>query len=317
MSSVVARHDKKETPSSISVVRMSSSKNSQPRREASSSSSSNTSSTRHLASIVVEAAASSRNINKAASNLAQLRISKTNLYGRDDEIKLLRDKLIELAAKNSCEGDEQQISATNTILVAGKSGTGKSALIMRGLGDTAARYGYAFAKGKFDQKLQHPLSAFSDAMTNLRRHIQKSDCTALIQEEIQNEFDGERREQLCRVLPGCAELFGPSIDRRRSSASAILSLAQIGRDDMSCSTANSSRRNSVSVIGKEAVSRTHYAVRRLLKIICSHLKGVILFIDDLQWSDKATLDMLSSLVLDKEIPGLLIVGAYRENEVNE
>jgi len=40
-----------------------------------------------------------------------------------------------------------------------------------------------------------------------------------------------------------------------------------------------------------------------------------LFIDDLQWSDKATLELLRSIVLDKEIPSLLIVGAYREDEV--
>ena len=294
---------------------MSSSNDSKARRETSSSNSST--STRNLANIAVEAAESSRKINRAASDQAQLRLSKTNLHGRDDEIKLLRGKLRELAKKGGGEGDEHQTTATNIILVAGKSGTGKSALINKGLAEPASRFGYAFAKGKFDQKLRRPLSAFSDAMTNLRRYIQKSNCAALIREEIQNEFDGERREQLRRVLPGCAELFGPSIDKRRSSASATLSLAQIERDDMPCSTASSSRRNSASVIGTEAVSRTQYAVRRLLKIICSHLKGVILFIDDLQWSDKATLDILNSIVLDKDIASLLIVGAYREDEVNE
>ena len=296
-----------------------SSSEAQSPRESSSSFIGSTSSTRNLANIVVEAAESSRKINRAASNLALLRISKTNLHGRDDEIKLLRGKLRELATKRSCEGDEQQTSSTNIIVVAGKSGTGKSALIKKGLAEPASRFGFAFAKGKFDQKLQHPLSAFSDAMTNLRRHIQKRNCAELIREEIQNEFDGERREQLRRVLPGCAYLFGPSIDKRRSSASAILSQAQVERDDMSWSTTSSlsSRRNNAVVVGEEAVSITHYAVRRLLKIICSHLKGVILFIDDLQWSDKATLDILSSIVLDKEIPSLMVVGAYREDEVNE
>jgi len=45
------------------------------------------------------------------------------------------------------------------------------------------------------------------------------------------------------------------------------------------------------------------------------LKGVVLFIDDLQWSDTATLELLKSVVSDGEIPSLLIVGAYREDEV--
>jgi len=44
---------------------------------------------------------------------------------------------------------------------------------------------------------------------------------------------------------------------------------------------------------------------------------VVLFIDDLQWSDIATLELLKSIVLDREIPSLLIVGAYREDEVPE
>lgn len=37
----------------------------------------------------------------------------------------------------------------------------------------------------------------------------------------------------------------------------------------------------------------------------------------LQWSDTATLDLLKSISLDNEIPSLLLVGAYREDEVPE
>mmetsp|Transcript_23906 Transcript_23906/g.51720 ORF Transcript_23906/g.51720 Transcript_23906/m.51720 type:complete len:140 (+) Transcript_23906:668-1087(+) len=63
--------------------------------------------------------------------------------------------------------------------------------------------------------------------------------------------------------------------------------------------------------------RLQYAIRRLLKVICTNLKGVVLFIDDLQWSDTATLDLIRSIALDAEIPSLLLVGAYREDEVPE
>ena len=40
----------------------------------------------------------------------------------------------------------------------------------------------------------------------------------------------------------------------------------------------------LSVVGKEAIARLQYAIRTLVKIICTHLKGVVLFIDDLQVS---------------------------------
>jgi hypothetical protein len=94
---------------------------------------SNSSSTRHLAEIIVAAAESSKN-NKRISNIAQLRISNMQLHGRDDDIKLLRRKLRELA-KND-DGDEEDAVKNHVgemILVSGTSGTGKSALIQKGL----------------------------------------------------------------------------------------------------------------------------------------------------------------------------------------
>ena len=249
------------------------------------------------------------------------------LHGRDDDIKLLRSKLRDLAKKG--DGDEEDaIKSHNVgemILVSGTSGTGKSALIQKGLGDPAANHGYIFASGKFEDKLHShgPLSAFSNAMTCLAKYIAVEhnkkgglssggpSISTLIRNKIQNEFDEEDVEQLRRVLPGCAELLGA----RRSSIICPSSQADVaalyrGGPD--------SRLGSLNLLGgKESISRMHYAVRRLLKIVCSHFKGVVLFIDDLQWSDTATLDLLKSILLDGEIPSLLIVGAYREDEVPE
>eukprot|EP00985_Skeletonema_marinoi_P026693 scaffold20913_cov104-Skeletonema_marinoi.AAC.1 len=186
------------------------------------------------------------------------------------------------------------------ILVSGTSGTGKSALIQKGLGDPAANHGYIFASGKFEDKLHShgPLSAFSNAMTCLAKYIAVEhnkkgglssggpSISTLIRNKIQNEFDEEDVEQLRRVLPGCAELLGA----RRSSIICPSSQADVaalyrGGPD--------SRLGSLNLLGgKESISRMHYA-----------------------WSDTATLDLLKSILLDGEIPSLLIVGAYREDEV--
>ena len=184
------------------------------------------------------------------------------------------------------------------------------------------------AKGKFDDKIRSPLSAFSDAMTNLVKHIEKNKTgkmkmsAALIRDKIQKEFLGEELEQLQSVMPGCVELFESSFDERRRSQLALSPLSEVAvpmimERDISFSSLGSAKRRVAVVAGKEAISRIHYTVRRLLKIICSHLKGLVLFIDDMQWSDKATLELLRSIVLDGEIPNLLIVGAYREDEVPE
>ncbi len=308
--------------------------------------SSSSSSTQHLADIVVTAAESSQKSNTQASNVAQLRISNLKLHGRDDVIKLLRSKFRELAENakkddnekrqnnvgqnmnnNELHDDEnsnKSITNNNLILVSGKSGTGKSALIHKSLGEPAAKSGYAFASGKFDKKSLRPLSAFSDAMASLAKCIMTEhnemgglsstgglSTATLIRYKIQDEFDEEDLEQLRRVLPGCADLLG----KRKLS---LLSKSSEAEADAAAAAAPVARLGSLSPLaGKESISQMHYAIRRLLKIICSNLKGVILFIDDLQWSDTATLDLLKSIVLDGEIPSLLIVGAYREDEVQE
>ena len=249
------------------------------------------------------------------------------LHGRENDIKLLRGKLRELAKKKDVDAAEEnnkhEGNNSNLILVSGTCGTGKSALIQKGLGNDASKIGCTFTSGKFDAKLRSPLSAFSDAMTNLARYItvehekkRKSlsgglPIATLIRDQIQNEFDDYDVEQLRRVLPGCAELLGA----RRSSLFGPSSEAEgaVPHRSASSSKLDSLKRHS----GKESISRVHYAIRRLLKVICSYLKGVVLFIDDLQWSDIATLELLKSIVLDREIPSLLIVGAYREDEVPE
>ena len=293
--------------------------------------STSSSSTRQLADIVVTAAKSSRKINTQAANIAQLRLSNMKLHGRDDDIKLLRSKLREVikkkddnredAVKNKGEhydepdSDKQTTNNNNNlILISGISGTGKSALIRKGLGDPAGKNGCAFASGKFDEKLSRPLSAFSDAMTSLAKHIavgsnEKRGLSPakLTRDKIRDEFNEEDVEHLRRVLPGCAKVLGLVAvpQNRRPSMAAALS-----------KSSSVSKLGSLSLpAGKESIAQMHYAIRRLLKIICSNLKGTILFIDDLQWSDTATLDLLKSIVLDGEIPNLLIIGAYREDEV--
>ncbi len=288
--------------------------------------------TRDLANTVVIAAKRSREINKQAANIAQLRLSNLNLHGRDDDIKLLRCKLRELvnkkaidnkdAVQNNEEYDEekptkQSTNNNNIILVSGTSGSGKSALIRKGL---AANRGCTFASGKFDEKLLRPLSAFSDAMTSLAKHIVVESnengglsIAKLIRDQIRDEFDEEDAEQLRRVLPGCAKLLGLGAQR-----SSLCSLSLETDAALLRSASNSDLLGSLDLMAsKESISQMHYAIRRLLKIICSYLEGAILFIDDLQWSDTATLDLLKSIALDGEIPRLLIVGAYREDEVPE
>ena len=123
--------------------------------------------TREISERVVKAAESNRRSKKVTSSLAQLRLANMKLHGREKDMKLLRGKLLEL--KKNSKWDKNDNSANNStdkgtkdeikgstlvredsrrrtsivnieqtgilpelILISGISGTGKSALVMKG-----------------------------------------------------------------------------------------------------------------------------------------------------------------------------------------
>src|ERR1700737_455184 len=56
--------------------------------------------------------------------------------------------------------------------------------------------------------------------------------------------------------------------------------------------------------------------RRFLGVFARPEHPLALFLDDLQWLDAATLDLLEHLVTHPEVRHLLLVGAYRDNEIS-
>ena len=67
---------------------------------------------------------------------------------------------------------------------------------------------------------------------------------------------------------------------------------------------------------QEAQSRFQMVIRRLLGVFARHDHPLALFLDDLQWLDPATLTLLEDLATRSDVGSLLLVGAYRDNEVD-
>ncbi len=66
---------------------------------------------------------------------------------------------------------------------------------------------------------------------------------------------------------------------------------------------------------QDAQNRFQMVFRRFLGVFARKEHPLALFLDDLQWLDSATLDLLEHLVTHSEVRHLLLVGAYRDNEV--
>lgn len=250
------------------------------------SNSSFSSRTCELRDAVIEATDTQKRLMKqrqSLTNLATLRLSDMDLHGRHDDTKLLHSTLANI----------KDMKRRELILVSGAPGVGKSYLVTRALQLPAMKRGIIFAGGKFDLNTycQVPYSAFGQAFAELSKQVVMMEQVKL---DIQSVLGVEDRKLISTAFPGCESFF-----------SFLGGGDEHGGTDLTSST------------GKEMTNRLHYAIRRLMKAICCNLDGCCIFIDDLQWADSSSLDLLQSLLQDDDIPSLLMVGAYRRGDVSE
>src|SRR5262249_49773387 len=66
---------------------------------------------------------------------------------------------------------------------------------------------------------------------------------------------------------------------------------------------------------QDAHGRFQLVLRRFLNAFAQPEHPLALFLDDLQWLDAATLDLLEDLLTRAELQHLILIGAYRDNEV--
>lgn len=197
------------------------------------------------------------------------------LYGREKETEQL------IAAFDRCAQGNLEM-----MLVAGYSGTGKSALVHEVHKPITARRGY-FISGKFDQfQRTVPYYAFVEAFRELVNMLltEQEEKLAVVREALQQAV-GEEGKVLTNVLPNLEHIIGVQPD-----------IPEVG--------------------GAEAQARFNYVFRKAVKAICTAEHPVVLFIDDLQWADSASLHLLRVLMTDNDLGYMLCIGAYRDNEVH-
>ena len=67
---------------------------------------------------------------------------------------------------------------------------------------------------------------------------------------------------------------------------------------------------------QQAQSRFHLVLRRFIGVFARPEHPLALFLDDLQWLDAATLDFVEDLLTRSDLQHLMLIGAYRDNEVD-
>ncbi|WP_334407786.1 trifunctional serine/threonine-protein kinase/ATP-binding protein/sensor histidine kinase [Bradyrhizobium sp. AZCC 2289] len=197
------------------------------------------------------------------------------LYGREREI----DALIAVFDRVVAQGTPE------LVLVSGYSGIGKSSVVNE-LHKVLVPSRGLFASGKFDQyKRDIPYATLGQAFQSLVRSL-------LSQSE----------EELGRWRASLIDALGPN-------GQLIVNLVPelelvIGKQPPVA-----------DLPPQDAQSRFQLVFRRFLGVFARKEHPLALFLDDLQWLDAATLDLLAHLVTHSEVRHLLLVGAYRDNEV--
>ncbi|MGI9542872.1 MAG: sigma 54-interacting transcriptional regulator, partial [Cyclobacteriaceae bacterium] len=171
-------------------------------------------------------------------------------------------------------------------LVSGYSGIGKSALIHEVQKSIVERCGY-FITGKFDQ-LQRtvPYIAIVGALRELMRQLltESEEQLGVWKEKLLSAL-GVNGQVVVEVIPEVELIIGPQ--------PAVAKLDP-----------------------RQSDNRFKLVFQNFIRAFCQRTHPLVMFLDDLQWADPASLQLINLIVADQDTGFLYLLGAYRDNEVN-
>ena len=177
--------------------------------------------------------------------------------------------------------------AAELLLVTGGAGVGKSVLVHE-VHKAIARRGGFFTAGKFDQLNRAvPYESIAQALRELLRQVLSESEAALQKhrEGLQAAL-GKNAQVLIELIPELELILGPQ--------PPALTLGP-----------------------SEAQSRFQRTLLSFVHVFATREHPLVLFLDDLQWADTASLKLLQLMLTEPERGHLLIIGAYRDNEVGD
>ncbi|MEW5861855.1 MAG: AAA family ATPase [Cyanobacteriota bacterium] len=178
------------------------------------------------------------------------------------------------------------LGATEMMLVSGYSGIGKTSVVNEVHKPIVGVRGY-FINGKFDQfKRNIPYAALIEAFSELMRQLltETSEQIDVWKEKLEAAI-GANGQVIIDVIPEVELIVGKQPE-----------LTQLGPS--------------------EAQNRFNRVFQQFIRVFCQKEHPLVLFLDDLQWADSASLKLIELLVTDPDSQHLLTIGAYRDNEVS-
>jgi serine/threonine protein kinase len=198
------------------------------------------------------------------------------LYGRAREVEILLATFDRVVKSGKPE----------LVLVSGYSGIGKSAVVNELHKPLVAPRGL-FASGKFDQyKRDIPYATLAQAFQGLIRPLLSKN-----EEEL-----SKWRNALHEALESNGQLMVSLVPELKAVIGEQPPVPELPQQD--------------------AQRRFQQVFRRFINVFARAEHPLALFLDDLQWFDAATLDLMEDLLTHRDVKHLMLIGAYRDNEVD-
>lgn len=181
--------------------------------------------------------------------------------------------------------DRVQQGATELMLVSGFSGIGKTAVVNEVHKPIVRQRGY-FIKGKFDQfQRDIPFSALVQALRDLMNQLLTESDRQIEQWQAKVLAAlGDNSQVIIEVIPELEQIIGPQPPVSELSGSAVQ-------------------------------NRFNLLFQKFIQVFTSQEHPLVIFLDDLQWADTASLKLMHLLLGEADSHYLLVIGAYRDNEV--
>jgi predicted ATPase/signal transduction histidine kinase len=218
----------------------------------------------------------------AQRDLCDRFIIPEKLYGRETEVKTLLEAF-ERVASPLGKGKQRAIEM---ILVAGFSGIGKTVVVNEVHKPIVLQRGY-FIKGKFDQFNRNiPFSALVQAFRHLMEQLLSESDENLEKWQTQIlQALGNNGQVIIEVIPEIEKIIGKQPP-------------------------------ALELSGNAAQNRFNLLFQNFIQVFATPEHPLVIFLDDLQWADSASLQLMQLLMSESETGCLLVIGAYRDNEVS-
>jgi predicted ATPase len=231
----------------------------------------------------------------------RITFSREKLYGREDTLAILHGLFTRLCEQRNLPTSEETLAAAESpvVILSGYSGAGKSSLVERFIAELDQRKQEGSSKSflclssKFEElQTPDPLSVIAQAFEGL--------CQSLLQEDQKAVLDrlrvsieaslGEEANALASIIPDMKQVLG------KTEASPLSS-------------------SSPSEGG--GWNRLQYLFQKLIKALCHDDCPLIMFLDDLQWADSASISLLGALLKDSSLKNFMFIGAVRIEEMDK